>query len=127
MISRQMVFKSYKILPTQVSVISPWNFSLIYKMARTACVGIQSLFFTSFFFSGPPYIDSLLVAAVLRVLPEIEPPADFMVARIACLWMSSSSISPYSVVSFKRARRRSLSYLSESSSICSEPFPFLEQ
>jgi len=57
----------------QVSDIWPLNWSLIYKMARTACVGIQSLFFPSLALLGPPWVDSLADAAVFLDLIEVLP------------------------------------------------------
>ena len=51
-----------------VSDICPLNSSRIYRMARTACVGIQSLFLSSLAPFGPPCVDSFVdVAAVFFV------------------------------------------------------------
>ena len=84
MIARHMLFNSYRIWDTHVSVIYCWNCSFILEIALTASVGIQE----SYRF-GPYW---LLLAAGSADLPLLFDEPRFEL-KVAFLRISESVIS----------------------------------
>ena len=91
----------------------PLNSSLIFWIARTASVGIQSLSFLTFF---PPFSD--FEVEFISLKPVLLLPAACRICR--------SLASAYSQVFFNKESSFSLSYLREKISIWRSPLPFLE-